>query len=163
MTGLSVALDLIASGVLVVDTKGRVWKQKEVRNTGALVNVPRRRAEQPNKVNGYLYVMVRQRGRVFNVQAHRLVWTVLRGQIPPEKDLNHLDGNKTRNDPSNLEVVTRGENHRHAYRTGLKSTTNFPRDYSDRAKALRAQGLSFSKIAQALGISQTTAFRAVSS
>jgi DNA-binding CsgD family transcriptional regulator len=40
---------------------------------------------------------------------------------PSSLDVNHIDGDKTDNHLSNLEYVTRSENHRHAFRIGLRS------------------------------------------
>lgn len=56
-------------------------------------------------------------------EAHHLVCLAFHG-IPPDGgyryEVNHKDGNKHNNHPSNLEWTTRGENLTHAYATGLR-------------------------------------------
>ena len=48
---------------------------------------------------------------------HRLVALAFIGPPPTDKhEVNHIDGRKTNNFASNLEWVTRSENHIHAYR-----------------------------------------------
>ena len=112
--------------------------------------------------HGYLGVRISMDCRQFLVTAHRLVWTTLVGPIPPGIDVNHKNGRKDDNTLSNLELVTRGENHKHAYRTGLRKApvTPLSAETLQAAKTLRAAGLSFSKIASTLSISQTSAFNA---
>lgn len=69
---------------------------------------------------GYLYVGLRLPGRRKRVGVHRLVAVAFLGQPTPERpEVNHLDGDKTNNAVGNLEWVSHGENHKHAYRTGL--------------------------------------------
>jgi hypothetical protein len=158
--GLMVAMELIRLGVLRVDAEGRIWKEKEVRNTGALVPVWTRRAEHANKKNGYLYVTMRFAGRQFCVQAHQIVWVHFKGEIPAGREINHGNGTKHDNHPRNLEPLTRGKNHEHAYRTGLRRPARaLPPETRAEARRLRAAGLSFATIARKLGISQTAAFR----
>lgn len=50
---------------------------------------------------------------------HRLKAIVFIPNIENKEQVNHIDGNKSNNDLSNLEWVTRSENMRHAYRIGL--------------------------------------------
>jgi hypothetical protein len=51
--------------------------------------------------------------------AHRLVWECSKGPIPPELQIDHLDGNKTNNRLSNLDLVTGSVNVRRAMAMGL--------------------------------------------
>lgn len=159
MTALEAALKMVEMRVLIVDNAGLVWKQREIRNTGKLVLIPVRRAEQLNRKLGYLYVMVRHRSRQYNVPAHRLVWTVLKGPIPPGKEINHIDGSRAHNHPFNLELVTPSENIQHSYKVlGRRRQPRLAPEKIELARRLRLQGLSFSQIAKAAGISMTAAF-----
>jgi hypothetical protein len=164
MNAMSIALLLIQQKVIEVRPDGTVWKLKNL-NTMPL-SAPRR-LETTTKA-GYLAVRVNADRKAFMLQAHRLVWTALNGPIPEGMTINHIDGKKTNNHPSNLEAVSQADNNRHAYKV-LKRLPppHIPApivpSISARAKDLRAQGLSFSKIAAALQVSQTTAFKAVKS
>jgi hypothetical protein len=48
--------------------------------------------------------------------AHRLIYRHLNGPIPPDMTVNHKDGQKKRNHPSNLELATNSEQQVHATR-----------------------------------------------
>ena len=155
------ALRAITLGLIEVRADGTVWKLSLYRS-GRLTPIEPRRAECQLK-NGYLGVKVCLDGKQFLVLAHRLVWTVLQGEIPAKLDINHLDGNKHHNHPKNLETATRSRNHLHAYRMSLRKPALDPivEAHSPAAKALRGSGLKFKAIGAKLGVSQTTAFRAV--
>jgi hypothetical protein len=51
---------------------------------------------------------------------HRLVYEAFVGPIPKGLTINHLDGNRANNHPSNLEIATMREQMIHAYATGLQ-------------------------------------------
>src|SRR5690348_7614449 len=51
---------------------------------------------------------------------HRLVWEAVNGPIPDGLQVNHINGVKTDNRITNLELVTGSENTKHAYRLGLR-------------------------------------------
>jgi len=52
---------------------------------------------------------------------HRLVWTLLVGDIPAGRELDHLCKNKPCCNPEHLEPVTRGENIRRGPQVGIKA------------------------------------------
>ncbi len=69
---------------------------------------------------GYQYVQLFIKDKRHNISVH---WAVATAFVPnPDKKLtvNHIDGNKLNNIPSNLEWATYGENLKHAHATGLK-------------------------------------------
>lgn len=160
MDALSVTRQMIARGILEIRPTGEIWKLARITGNGRLVKITPKRAECTLK-NGYLGIVVWSNGKQFLSLAHRVVWSILVGEIPSGLDLNHKDGNKKNNDPANLEVVTRSENLKHAVNTGLKVYDNLAHRRSEEAIALRKGGMSYSQIAKSLGVSQTTAYRAV--
>lgn len=70
---------------------------------------------RPDK-SGYLKVDL---GRRNTKSVHRLVWEAFHGQIPKGMEINHRNGSKIDNRLANLELVTRSQNMRHAYASGL--------------------------------------------
>jgi hypothetical protein len=68
---------------------------------------------------GYARVSVYVGGRVRRLKVHRLVAESFIGPIPAGFTVNHKSAVKTENAASNLEIVTQGENVRHAHRLGL--------------------------------------------
>lgn len=58
-----------------------------------------------------------------NTMAHRIVYALVHGMCPANRQVNHIDGDKGNNKIANLELVTASQNIRHAYSTGL----NLPR------------------------------------
>lgn len=110
--------------------------------------------------SGYLQIDGRSRG--FGIlTAHRLVWEAVNGPIPADKEINHIDGVKTHNWITNLELVTRSENIQHAYRTGLKSNRG-ERHPSHRLsdvavreiRKLRASGVPAKELAAQFGVTR---------
>jgi hypothetical protein len=68
---------------------------------------------------GYLRAQLWRDGKPCPRLVHTLVATTFIGPCPAGLDVNHIDGVKTNNQPSNLEYVTRSDNNLHAWRTGL--------------------------------------------
>lgn len=70
--------------------------------------------KQGNNGKGYRSVMLCVQGRRTRRYVHRMVWEAFKGLIPTNREINHKDGNKARNVPDNLELMTTLENVRHA-------------------------------------------------
>lgn len=66
---------------------------------------------------GYSRVALMQNGKLITKKIHRVVAECFIGQS--EKEVNHINGIKSDNNISNLEYVTRGQNMRHAFASGL--------------------------------------------
>lgn len=102
------AARLIASGAWHVDTE-----------TGDLFGMKGQRF-RPSK-DGYVRVHFCDPtdGTRRKILAHRVVWESVHGPLDPTITINHIDGDKSNNHPSNLEPLTVADNTRHAWRTGL--------------------------------------------
>jgi len=111
--------EAVRSGELEIDESGRVWRLKKRtydRWTGGVKTTPctRVRAEMSNK--HYLQVRMMRDGNRLYAAAHRLVWLHFRGPIPLGLTVNHKNGVKTDNLPTNLELATYSEQRIHAVR-----------------------------------------------
>lgn len=104
----------------------------EVRRVVSLVsNQPKTKADGFRKVggkilspktknNGYKELNLTintQTNKSFYV--HRLVVETWIGEIPSKMTINHIDGDKSNNNLSNLEIVSYSDNMKHAYKLGL--------------------------------------------
>lgn len=116
---------LVRGGEWEVDADGAIWRTcvrigRGRHGAGSrLVPCARRRVEK-RQPDGYCLVRAMVDGVRVTGLAHRLVWQAAFGDIPDGKPLNHINGIKDDNRPSNLEVVTYSENTKHAYRIGLR-------------------------------------------
>ena len=80
--------------------------------------------------NGYVKIRLSKNSIRKNYSVHRLVAKAFIANLDAKGEVNHIDGNKTNTQVSNLEWMTSSENQLHAYRTGLdKSTTKRRNDY----------------------------------
>lgn len=67
----------------------------------------------------YLAISWHEDGQYRWKHVHRLVAEAIYGPCPKGMQVNHIDGNKLNNDPTNLEYVTPKENIQHAFELGL--------------------------------------------
>lgn len=72
-----------------------------------------------SKDTGYYYVTLSKNDRARNYRIHQLVARAFYGLYTKDKNINHIDGNKINNLPNNLEIISPGENIKHAWRIGL--------------------------------------------
>lgn len=76
---------------------------------------------QVKHTQGYLYSTLTRNGVQTNVLVHRVLAEAFIPNPENKKYVNHIDGNKSNNDLSNLEWCTSRENCLHAYATGLNT------------------------------------------
>jgi len=76
-----------------------------------------------DKGSGYMRVTLHSGsgGATRTIAIARLVTDAFLGSRPANMEVNHIDGDKGNNAVLNLEYVTRGDNIRHAFRTGLQN------------------------------------------
>jgi hypothetical protein len=165
---LHYALDLIANGVLSVDSEGRIWRHA-ILSRGTWRPVTPRRAESIGG-KGYLRLMLQIEGRLRGVGAHRVIWSHVNGEIPADMQINHRDLNKQHNAPENLELVTAAGNIQHSYANGRARPWHLAQTWrAGRAKlspaqiaearAMRRYGAALKDIANHLGIAISHAHR----
>ena len=71
------------------------------------------------KDNGYIYIELNVGGQPYYKRVHRLVAEAFIPNPENKPYVNHIDGNKSNNNVSNLEWVTDSENAKHCIKLGL--------------------------------------------
>ena len=99
-----------------VSSRGNVYSKKTEK---IMIPSPR------GKTSPYLSVVLRKDGAQKTYSVHRLVAEAFIPNPYGKETVNHLDGDKTNNNVTNLEWATRSENDRHAYRIGLRRTPSY--------------------------------------
>lgn len=75
-----------------------------------------------NNGKGYLYISLSKNNKRKNFLIHRLVANAFIINKENKPCINHIDGNKQNNKVDNLEWITYSENHKHAFKIGLKKS-----------------------------------------
>ena len=79
-----------------------------------------RRELSPRKnQRGYLYINLCKNGKYKSTMIHKIVAKHFLENYADDLQVNHIDGNKLNNNVSNLEMVTRSGNMKHAVEHGL--------------------------------------------
>src|SRR5690606_38721288 len=101
-------------------------------------------------------------GRTRCMYVHRLVAAAFHGPAPfPGACVAHNDGNKLNNRASNLRWASRSSNERDKWQHGRMSNgerhgnAKFPDVTIERARSLRARGLTASEISRITGVSSS--------
>lgn len=89
------------------------------RRKGGAVTWPEKVLKQRLNPNGYWIVSLWLNGNQKIARVHRLYALAFLPNPEGKPDINHRDGVKSNNSPSNLEWCTKRENSLHAYSTGL--------------------------------------------
>lgn len=129
----------IENGDFIVFDDGRIFK----------------RLDPPVSSGGYKFVRVGKK----SYPLHRVIASAFVPNPENKREVNHIDGDKTNNDVSNLEWVTRKENAIHAAEHGLLRKARKPTNVSVETKIRNRRlelGLSQQQVAEALGLNQTT-------
>lgn len=93
-----------------------------INNNGDVISyvykTPRKLKRNLNS-GGYEYYKLHDGNKFKNFLVHKLVAEHFLFIKSDKVQINHIDGNKTNNNVSNLEYVTASENIKHAYKSGL--------------------------------------------
>jgi hypothetical protein len=112
----------------------------------------------PHSKTGYLSVSLRVGGKYITRSVHRLIAGTFIGPAHG-RDVNHINGDKQDNQLCNLEYLSRGDNHRHAYRTRLREPVG-KKLSDDQVRAIAAlEGVLTQKaIARRFGVCRATVY-----
>jgi hypothetical protein len=116
---------------------------------------------------GYEAVRPTVSGKNKHFYIHDLVAAAFIGPKPNGASVNHKNGDKRDNRPSNLEYVSHAENMRHAAETGLMTRgedhpgSKMTEESVRQLRIDREKGDSFSQIARKHGLSIATAYQIV--
>lgn len=109
------------------------------------------RKETLNNSRGYLYITLEGKA----VDVHQVIGVMLFGEDVISKDLNHINGVKTDNRATNLEVVTHKRNIQHAFEIGLTNTALSIDDVKE-IKKLIATGETDQSISELFNVTLST-------
>jgi hypothetical protein len=87
---------------------------------GGVLRYPDRILKPSKSPTGYLVVALYNNGQRKDIHVHKLVALAFVVNTNSKPQVNHIDGNKSNNHADNLEWVTSSENHRHAFKLGLR-------------------------------------------
>jgi len=149
-------------GMYLISSLGRVKSlpRVKVRSNGRPHTIKERILKPALDSSGYLRVALSKDRKLTTLKIHRIVAEHFY-TIEVNKEVNHIDGDKTNNSVENLEWVTRSENVKHAFDIGLANSmrgSNNPTSKIDELTALTVKTFIESKyklkyISDKLGIS----------
>ena len=144
----------------ITDTKYFVDKHGNVFNDKGL------KRKFSVKKTGYCEITLSINGKVSYRLLHRVVWEAFYGSIPNGYHINHIDGNKTNNELSNLECISPKDNYEHSkmhmVRRGVDVNTAKLDEYKVvKIRKLALSGSSVKDLAKDFGITDSAIRRVV--
>jgi hypothetical protein len=114
-------------GIYEMDASGNLFsvKRSRLNKLGRLCSYPAKKIKPIQHGTGYLVVNLSRDGGPSTIRLHRLIAETLIPNPDNKPFVNHKDGVKTNNTPSNLEWATEQENTDHAIATGLFKPSGF--------------------------------------
>lgn len=156
-------------GLYEVSDFGRVKSlARKAKGLHGTVDIPERILSLTLTTGGYQKVLLYRNGARCTRTVHKLVAAAFIG--PKTNDgINHKDGDKTNNRPSNLEYCSQLENNCHALRTGLRTNPKGERHGRSKLTAVQVtqiremahKGRLQKEIAQLFGVSKQTVCKIV--
>lgn len=96
-------------GIYEASNQGRIYSTPRLRTKGGFLS-------QVTSVRGYRSVVLYKKGIRKMLLVHRLVAKTFIGNLPDDKQVNHIDFNPSNNTVDNLEICTPVENMVHYYK-----------------------------------------------
>src|SRR5580704_4483135 len=97
----------------------KVYHGYQVYDDGVMLNKKGKILKCGPRKDGYCLLKLYYNYEYHAIYFHQLVMELFVGPCPENKEINHIDGNKSNNKLSNLEYITRSQNMNHAYKLGL--------------------------------------------
>lgn len=149
-----------------IDDMGRIWRVADRHGRILATPVLADRAA----ASGYRNIRAMADGKRMTALSHRVVWLAINGPIPPGLTINHKNGCKSDNAPSNLELATDSDQMQHATRVlkrGKAAHQNGERNpyakltdaQAQEIREARATGLTCSAIAARYGVTYQQVWR----
>lgn len=108
-------------GIYEIDDDGLIYSvsREYVSSSGKKCKVNGKLRKPINHSTGYCVITLSNNGKAKTHRYHRIVALSLIDNKDNKPFVNHIDGNKRNNHPSNLEWATEKDNSAHAVETGL--------------------------------------------
>lgn len=107
---ISYFLELVKAGIFSIENDGTIYLRY-------LRHYKRSCHRKIGKIHseGYISIGFHYKKKRYFILGHQAVYCYFYGDIPEGMQINHIDGCKSNNHPSNLEAVSPKENIRHSY------------------------------------------------